>query len=112
MAFDVQTVGNVESAGATVVRINGKVLVSNLNPGADCVINFQDKSGKQQQLVVLSVADAKHMWLLGDKGKQHLYLSKSNLYQKENAISATGNSGKMEFSVFPALGKLLLEKLN
>lgn len=48
LAFDVQTVGNVESAGATVVRINGKVLVSNLNPGADCVINFQDKSGKQQ----------------------------------------------------------------
>ena len=106
LAFDGQTVGAVESDGAAVVRKNGKVLVSDLTAGPDCVINFQDKAGKQQRLVVLSVADAKRMWLLGDKGKQHLYLSKSNLYQNGNTVSATDNSGKMEFNVFPALGKI------
>lgn len=109
LAFDEQTVGDVESAGTSVVRKNGKVLVANLNPGPDCVIHFQDKSGKQQRLVVLSVDDAKHMWLLGDQGKQHLYLSKSNLYQNQRTVSAIDNSGRMEFSVFPALGKISVD---
>lgn len=102
LAFDEQTVGNVDSAGASVVRKNGKVLVSNLNPGSDCVVTFQDKSGKTQQLVVLSVADAKHIWLLDNR----LYLSRSNLYQKGSTVSVTGNSAKMEFLIFPAPEKI------
>jgi len=105
-ALDDQTVGSVESVGASIIRKGAKVMISNLKPGPDCIINFQDKTGKQQRLVVLSVADAKRMWLLGEQGKQHLFLSSSNLYQKDNTISASDHSGKMEFMVFPALGKI------
>lgn len=105
-AFDDQTVGAIESVGASITKKGGKTMVSDLKPGPDCIINFQDKSGNKQRLVVLSATDAKRIWLLSDKGKQHLYLSSSNLYQNNQTISAFDQSGKMEFSVFPALGKI------
>jgi hypothetical protein len=80
--FDAVTA--VTSTSGKVVKKNDRYIVSGLQPGLQCVITVQPKSGVAEKIFILSAVQAKQVWLFDKR----LFVSAANLYVKDSMLHA------------------------
>lgn len=85
-AFDKATVDNVSVTRGKTEQSGNRIIVTDLRPGQDCVINLNLKDGSQQKILVLTELEADNAWLFTRNGKKEFYISDANLYMKDNSL--------------------------
>ena len=89
--FDSEGIQKLTRSSGTVVKKDGKYIVSGITPGYTPAITIFPKNGLRQNIILLSQADAKHAWLLNNEGRKHFFISNTNLYLKDGRLHAFGS---------------------
>lgn len=97
ICLDQTGIEKVVSANGHVSKNGGRYIISDLEPGTQCVINVIRKDGVQQKIIVLSREEGKYAWILENADNKKLFfISKAGLYMKDNELHVTDTLANME----------------
>jgi hypothetical protein len=96
---------DIAAGHGEVAHQDGAYILTRLRPGQECVVTVTRKDGVSQKMVVLSKEEGKESWILADgKGKERFYVSRANLYIKDNTLCMTDTLANVEVSELRAGG--------
>ena len=106
--FDASTVSDVASSSGKLSKDKGKILVTDLVPGTDCLITLKNSNGKEQKILILSKEEAKHVWLFSENNQKKLFLTDANMYTNGSQLHVYGYSNSFKFKELAVVDSGLL----
>lgn len=111
--FDEMNISTISSNSGKVIKKGKNYIVSNLNPGLDCIISIRTKSGQQQHILILSKEEGRHAWILENKnGKKEFFISRSGLYMYQNTLTLIDSNTDMQVKKLVADKNYMFENYN
>ncbi|MET0391682.1 MAG: beta-galactosidase [Chitinophagaceae bacterium] len=93
--LDASAITRVEAANGKAQLVNGRWIVSGLQPGLDCLITITGKNGQRQKLLVLTPDQSLQAWVLkDDHNKKHFFLSEATLYLDGEKLNVIGTNNR------------------
>ncbi|MCW3062431.1 MAG: glycosyl hydrolase family 35 [Capsulimonas sp.] len=100
--FDTKTLASVKAKSATVSKAGSRTIVS-VQPGTDCLMQMQSKSGQKFEILTLTRGQALRLTRQDIFGRQRLVLSDNVVVASGGKIRVSQIGGaKLGFAVFPA----------
>ena len=97
--FDAAGIDKAESTNGKVIQKNGRYIISDLQPGINCIITLHANNGSVEKIILLSKEEAKHVWLLNSGGKKYFFVSAANLYMNGSKLHVFSNSNNLKISM-------------
>ena len=97
--FDAAGIDKAESTNGKVIQKNGRYIISDLQPGINCIITLHANNGSVEKIILLSKEEAKHVWLLNSGGKKYFFVSTANLYMNGSKLHVFSNSNNLKISM-------------
>jgi len=108
--FDSTTVRHIQVSSGRINKTDGRIHVSGLKPGIDCVLELVTTAGNKLKMVTLTQEQAEQCWKGHIWDRQRVFLTKSNLLFDEQKLHVYGtNPQQMSFCVYPKPQKKLFE---
>ena len=109
-AFDSTTVKHIRVSSGRINKTDGRIHVSGLKPGIDCVLELVTPAGNKLNMVTLTQEQAEQCWKGHIWDRQRVFLTESNLLFDEQKLRVYGtNPQQMSFCVYPKPQKKLFE---
>ncbi|WP_422660524.1 beta-galactosidase [Paenibacillus sp. EC2-1] len=112
-ALEGVAVNNIETSGngEVVSQHEGKVILSGLKAGTDCLLRLTTADGTKIEFLIMTKLEALHCYKSEIWGKERLFLSESDLlFEKEQVRLLNKQPGLMDVAVLPAPPQRLLFK--
>lgn len=97
--FDGATIDKLESTNGKVLQKDGRYIITNLQPGMNCIISILPKTGSEQKIVLLSKEEAQQAWLLKSGSNKFFFVSDANMYMNGTRLHLFGTSDKAKVSM-------------
>jgi beta-galactosidase len=94
----------VHTTGGHVVRAQGSVSVTDLNPGTETILSLQRPGAKAIRVLVLSEKDAENAWRVRLSGMEHLLITPQQFFTSDDQITLNSeDSPSFRMTLFPAV---------
>lgn len=97
--FDGSIIDKLESTNGKVLQKDGKYIITNLQPGMNCIISILPKNGAEQKIVLLSKEEAQQAWLFRSGGDKFFFVSDANMYMNGTQLHLFSTSAKAKVSM-------------
>jgi beta-galactosidase len=102
LAFD--TVKTISAPGAQIAEVNGRALVTGVQPGAQAAVTVRRDGKRPLTIVVLTPEQSQQLSVVQLGGQRRLILSAQQTYIADDALQMrSAGSSKFRFAVYPAL---------
>ena len=86
----------IESANGHISKSTDRYIITDLQPGIQCVISITKTGGKQQKIIVLNRQEGREAWILKNAAdKKFFFVSRAGLYMKDNELHVTDTLANM-----------------
>ncbi len=99
--FDAKDTEDVRSMHGSVKNIGGKIYVRDLKPGRDAIFDVIDRDRRSNRVLLLTEGEAEELWKVNLHGKEHLLLSRANIYNDGEQLDMRSTDREaMRFSIY------------
>ncbi|MCD7442540.1 beta-galactosidase [Streptomyces lincolnensis] len=102
LALDAATVASVSVPSGDLTPVDGRVLVTGLRPGTDCLVEVDTAEGGRVGLLVLDAATARTAYRGEAWGAERLVLSEAGVVFDREEVRLHAADGPVSFAVLPA----------
>ncbi|WLW50089.1 beta-galactosidase [Streptomyces sp. YU58] len=102
LALDAATVASVSVPSGDLTPVGGRVLVTGLRPGTDCLVEVDTADGGRVGLLVLDAATARTAYRGEAWGAERLVLSEAGVVFDREEVRLHAADGPVSFAVLPA----------
>jgi hypothetical protein len=110
--IDTASVESIAASNGKVSKKQDRFIITDIKPGFTGSIKIKTKSGKLQNIVVLSFDEANKSWFFENNGKKQLFVSDANLYLHDNKLFLYGPSNNMSLVTLSDSSILPSPKIN
>lgn len=98
LAFDASAIEKIETANGKVLAKNGLIIVSDLQPGKECLVTLTMNKGETRKMIVFTECEADNCWILGHQDKKEIFISKAGMYSDHGKVSVYSSCEDMQVS--------------
>jgi hypothetical protein len=85
-AFDASNVASVNSSSGSVARSGSMLLVRNVQPGKEAVLQVKGKNGRSVRILLLSESQAEQFWRIPIRGRDSAILSRAAVFADSDGV--------------------------
>ncbi|HEY6330950.1 MAG TPA: beta-galactosidase, partial [Blastocatellia bacterium] len=103
-AFDERTVKSIQSTSGKVIRDNGRIYVTGIQPGLGSTLTVTSTAGETTAIVLLTKEQAENCWKLKFGGQTRIVVSPADVFGDGQLHLRSRDVASLRFSVFGRVG--------